>query len=281
MAEKFNCYLCKNETFSIVARQEQIRFNCYGFKKQVVRCLRCALVQLYPLWTNGELRDLYLKYSQISDFVGYKPKKSISYYLGRYLAKSDYVLEVGCGFGDNIKRLNKLGYRVAGIDKDPTVCDGKTVLNYDFKDFQPREKFDFIYTIHVFEHIADPRGFIKWMYDNLKEQGKFLLEIPSVDDPLLEIYNIDNFRNFYWYPYRLFFYNRDSIVKMFEEFYNIKIKIKFLQRYGLINHLRWLILKRPGNFNSHIPMLDNIYKYILTGIFKASDTLLVIGEKKF
>jgi hypothetical protein len=39
------------------------------------------------------------------------------------------------------------------------------------------------------------------------------------------------------------------------------------------------MFKRPGNFNRNIPVLDDIYKFVITRVFKVSDTLLVIGEK--
>ena len=281
MGETFTCYLCKSKEHIIIARKEEIRFGCYGFQKQVIRCAQCGLVQLYPFWTTEELHDLYSRYSQKVDFPGYKAKESFIPYLGkRYFKKSDFVLEIGCGPGDTLKRLRKTGYNIIGIDKDPTVCDGEAVLNYDYKDFiLHKGKFDFIYAIHVFEHIPDPCKFIEWISEKLKEKKRFLLEVPSVDDPLLKIYKVERFNDFYWYPYHSFFYNKDSLEKIFRKCPGVRIKIRPFQRYGLINHLRWLFLKRPGNFNPNIPILDNIYKLILTRLLKASDALIVTGEK--
>lgn len=274
------CFYCQNEYFSVIAGKEQIRFGCYGFEKKIIKCSHCGLAQLYPQWSDEELKNLYARYSQKSDFTGAKPKKTISPYLKRYLKKSYSILEVGSGFGYNLKKLNGQGYKIRGIDKDPTVCDGKVILNYDFQDFILRgEKFDYIYGIQVFEHIRNPYSFIECLDASLKEKGKFLLEVPGIDDPLLTLYKVSNFNKFYWYPYHLFFYNYQSIGNIFRKFPKFKIKIRLLQRYGLINHLRWLIFGRPGNFNQNIPLLDDIYKYILTTFFKVSDTLLIFGEK--
>jgi SAM-dependent methyltransferase len=274
------CFYCRNDDFSVIADKEQMRFGCYGLEKKILKCLRCGLVQLLPRWTDDELKMLYAKYSQKSDFPGARPKQTISSYLTKYLKKSDSILEVGCSFGDNLKRLKKKGYKIIGIDKDPTVCDGKDILNHDYKDFPlQKDRFDGIYAIQVFEHISDPYGFIEWLYASLKEKSRFLLELPNIDDPLLELYKVDNFRKFYWYPYHLFFYDRKTLNNIFKKFPKIKIKVRLLQRYGLINHLRWLMFKRPGNFNRNIPVLDDIYKFVITRVFKVSDTLLVIGEK--
>lgn len=280
MSDNFNCYLCNNDEFSIVADQDQIRFDCYGFKKTVAKCSKCSLVQLYPPWKDSELNEMYAHYSQKEDFPGHKRKEIRSYYLEKLIRKTDYTLEVGCGLGHNLRRLRKKSYNAIGIDKDPAVCDGRAILNYDFKDFYSKEKFDFIYAIHVFEHISEPYRFIEWIQKNLAEKGTFLLEMPSIDDPLLKIYNNRNFNKFYWYPYHLYFYNKRILKIMFERFPNIKARIILLQRYGLINHMRWLVLGRPGNVNNDIPLIDIIYKFILTRLFGAGDTVIVVGERR-
>lgn len=281
MDKKHSCYLCKGDHYSLVADREQIRFSCFGYDKQIVKCTGCGLVQLVPIWTEDELNNLYAQYSQKKDFKGAKPKQTVSPYLENYVQRSDRILEIGCSFGDNLKRLREKGYDAIGIDRDPTVCDGKVILNHDFGDYAAKEeKFDFIYAIHVFEHIADPRNFISQLLSGLKDNGRFLLEVPSVSDPLLSIYNVDNFKKFYWYPYHLFFYDENAIKEMFSEFKGLDIKVMRLQRYGLINHLRWLIFRRPGNFNSNIPLLDYIYKFILTHLIKVSDTLVITGKRK-
>lgn len=276
----FTCYLCGNKGFSIIADKDLIRFNCYGFNKRILRCSKCGLLQLYPQWTGNELENLYSRYSKKKDFKNYKTKHTITPYLTKYIKKSDKILEIGCGSGDNIRRLNKKGYNVIGIDKDPTVCDGRLIFNYDFKDFNAKEKkYDFIYAIQVFEHVPDPKKFITWLTNSLEKNGRFLLELPNIDDPLLKIYNNKNFNKFYWYPYHLFFYNKNTIRNLFENFSSLLIKINLFQRYGLINHLRWIIFGKPGNINFHLPILDDIYKFVLTKLLSTSDTLIIWGKR--
>jgi SAM-dependent methyltransferase len=276
----FSCYLCKNKNHSIIAKKEEIRFNCYNCDKYILKCNKCGLVQLYPMWTEEELKNLYINYNSKKDFENFKRKKVITFYLKKYIKKDDKILEIGCGLGDNLKKLKKEGYNIIGIDKDPTVCDNNLIFNIDINDFKcGEEKFDFIYAIQVFEHINNPLNFIYLVVNNLKHKGKFLFEFPNIDGPLVSLYKIKEFKKFYWYPYHLFFYNRKIAKKLFNNFNSLKIDIKLIQRYGLINHLYWIFFKKPCNFNQHIPILDDIYKFILISIFKVSDTLLVIGEK--
>ena len=277
--KEFNCYQCGSKNSVTVATQDDIRFRCYGHEKSVLKCALCRLVQLYPQWTEEELDDLYDSYNQKGDFKGYKPKNEYRYYLEDYLSRSHKVLEVGCGRGYEVKRLREVGFNVVGVDKDPSVCDGVIVKNYDYRDYKPEEKFDFIYAIHVFEHVLDPTEFITWILNNLKSDGEFLLEFPNVDDPLLTVYRNKAFKTFYWYPYHVFFYNARSIADIFSRFPNVKIKTKLSQRYNLINHLRWLLFGKPGNWNFKIPVIDHIYHFILKRIFKKSDTMIIHGTK--
>lgn len=276
----FNCSLCNYEKNIIVANKNQIRFNCYDYDKKIVKCLKCGLIQLYPMWNEQQLKKLYQKYSLKKDFKNYKYKKKIDYYIEKYLKKNDIILEIGAKSGENILYFKNKGYHITGIDKDPSICDGKNVLNYDFESMPDNFKFDFIYGIHVLEHITNPFVFLNKVKDILRVGGKFLFEIPNVDDPLLTIYNNKKYFNFYWYPFHIFFYNEKTIKKIFHKIHNFKINIEYKQRYGIINHLRWFCFGKPGNINFNIPVFDYLYKLFLTKILKKSDTLVIIGEKK-
>ena len=275
---KMKCYHCGATEYNIIAQKEQIRFECYGYDKQVLECRFCGLIQLQPQWVVAELDMLYETYSRKEDFKGQKRKVKISKYLKKYMNKRDYILEVGCGYGDNLNYLRDKGFRVTGIDKDPTNCTGFPMINKGYEEYTLLIKQDVIYAIHLLEHLPDPRGFIVWMLRNLTDRGKFILEIPSIDDPLLRLYNSKAYQKFCWYPYHLFFYSKDTAEQLFQWYPHLKLKFILRQEYGLLNHLRWLLLRRPGNVNFHIPVLDDIYKKIMVwnGL---GDTLVIVGEK--
>ena len=272
----FTCYLCGFHRAEVMADKDDIRFGCFGRDKKILRCSVCDLVQLSPPWTDRELDELYKTYWQKEDFKGQKRKTKISRYLAGLIKKGDRVLEVGCGYGDNVRFLREMGFDVTGIDKDPSVCDGEHILNKDVRDWNPPEPVDVIYAIHLFEHMRNPKNFIEWMLANLKDGGRFILEMPNIDNPLLTIFRNEKFNQFYWYPYHLFFYNKKTIHGLF---YNLNVKIKAVQEYGLVNHLRWLFLGRPTNGNPHIPIVDDLYKFCLTRMVGIGDTLIVTGHK--
>jgi len=111
--------------------------------------------------------------------------------------------------------------------------------------------------------------------ESLVQNGIFVLEVPNREDPLLSLYKNKAYDNFYWYPYHSYFYNFQEIENMF----GLRARVYRKQRYGIINHLRWILFGKPGNINFNIPILDNIYKYILVKVFKKSDTIVVIGRE--
>lgn len=284
------CYNCGENLLksTVVARRNEIRFNCYNARKQIVKCNNCGLVQLIPQWSEKELENIYQGYNQQQDFVGQKvTSKRITPYLQKYIKnKWEYILEVGCGAGDNLKILKSKGYKVIGIDKDPSVCDNKLIFNIDYRLLEDKDlsynRPQFIYGIQLFEHLSNPIDFIERMVDHLKKFGILLLEFPNLEDPLLTLYNIKEFKQFYYRPDHHFFYTPDTILDMlYRNEVTWNCSIKRIQNYGLVNHINWLFRKKPTNLKINIPILDNIYKFILTKIFKKSDTILLIIERGY
>ena len=275
------CPICDSELIRSIYSKEDMRWDCWNYDKHIYECGLCKLRFLFPQWTEEELNRLYSGYFQQQDFKGHKQTDRVTIYLDKYVKDSFSILEIGCGLGHNVKRLrNKFPFKtIIGIDKDPNVCDGVLIHNLDYRHVHPAHRYDFIYGIQIFEHLNDPLNFIFKINRLLITKGKYLLEIPNSDDPLLTLYKIEEFKKFYNIPHHLFFYNEHNIKLLFEKI-GLKVTVTRLQKYGLINHLRWLVFKKPGNFNNHIPILDDIYKLILTKVFKISDTLIIVGEKQ-
>jgi len=257
-------------------QSNEMRFNCFNQNKSIFRCEKCNLIQLLPQWTDLELEELYKKYGSKEDFTKSKRKIKISKYLLKYTNPKESCFEIGCGAGDNIKFLNDNERNAIGIDKDSTISN-PNIVNSDLFEYETESKFDFIYSIHSLEHFTDPKKMLSWISNHLKENGSFLIEVPNVEEPLLSVYKIKEFEKFYWYPYHLFFFSPNTITSLLS---NFNLKIKRIQTYGIWNHLRWIFFKIPHNINPTIPIIDPIYKFILTKILKKSDTLLVIGRKQ-
>jgi SAM-dependent methyltransferase len=273
------CYLCGGDLSEVVAKAEEIRFGCFASKKEFTRCASCGLIQLSPPWSGRELNELYRGYWKQADFKGQKRKAKVSTYLEQIIRPGDTALEIGCGHGDNVRNLRKKGLRVIGIDKDPAVCDGKIIVNADVTEVRLKKRPDVIYAIHLLEHILDPKWLLRWISDNLAEGGRFAIEVPNADDPLRVLYKNKGFHKFCWYPYHLFYFTKGTMERLMAETPGIRAEVRVVQEYGILNHLRWGITGKPGNALPTIPILDAIYKFVLTRILGVGDTLVVIGSK--
>lgn len=274
----YNCGSCSWYLSKIVPYNE-MRFECFGRSdKGVYHCRRCGFIQLLSQWTEDEVDELYKKYSQKKDFVDQMVKRNVNKELKKYFSKKDLILEVGCGRGDNIEYYRNLGYNVVGVEKDETVSS-RYIRNIDIFDYDTVVKYDVIYALHVLEHMNDPKAFIEHLKSLLAPGGIMIFEVPNVNDPLLTIYGSKAYDRFYWYPYHHFFFSPttfEDLLKVCE----LDCKGVLKQRYGVINHLRWLLFKRPGNFNTHIPIVDWLYKQILLKLFRKSDTLFMVTWTK-
>ncbi len=281
MLKQFECSYCHCHNGKILAEADDIRFRCFGFDKKIVCCLKCSLVQLFPIWSYDDVGTLYNKYNTKKSFKGQRDRKNIRVKdVEKYIpCKDSRVLEIGCGKGHTLNYLRGKGYKnLFGIDKDKTVCNGEDILNIDIEDTNFSEKFDFIYAFYLYEHIINPIKFIQGVLTNLSSGGRFLFLVPNVNDPLVSVYHNIEFARFRWYPYHVFFYDKNT-VKCFFEQQKISVKVVLQQEYGLLNHIRWMMLKRPGNFNIKIPLVDKMYAFFLTKILGESDNILVIGEQ--
>lgn len=73
-----------------------------------------------------------------------------------------------------------------------------------------------------------------------------IIEVPSLFDPLLSLYNCSSYRKFYFQNQHPFVYSKTSIVRLMEHNdFQTKEVINY-QRYGLENHLNWIINNSPG-----------------------------------
>ena len=157
---------------------------------------------------SGRLRDLYreVKLAHLSSALGYESKsvrrmvrwfsKLLLFFPGRrteveaevmFLAAQSggKLLDVGCGLGERLERMQRLGWTVSGIDFDEEavriakergldVCCG-TIPGTRF----PTDAFDAITLNHVIEHVPDPVAVLKECERILKPGGKVVIATPN------------------------------------------------------------------------------------------------------
>ena len=94
--------------------------------------------------------------------------------------KKGKILDVGCGSGDTLALLKKLGWDVYGLEIDKNavkVARERGLVNVKLGGYEkiasfPNNYFDSIRLYHVIEHIPDPRACLKLIYKKLKPGGR-------------------------------------------------------------------------------------------------------------
>ncbi len=162
----------------------------------VIECEICGFVHLDPIPSESELEALYAsatyyhdspqldKDEAESDYWDFEHKDKIHAWadLGW---KTGRLLDVGCSGGWLLESAQRAGWDVEGIEPSPACADlavskGLSVRQSMFQavDYPP-DSFDVIHSRLLFEHLPDPRLFLRWATRILSPEGVLTVEVPN------------------------------------------------------------------------------------------------------
>lgn len=102
-------------------------------------------------------------------------------------ARRGKVLDVGCGSGEELVRLRRLGWQVEGVDFDlPAVETARRNYGLDVKlgtleaQHYPDDSFDAVILSHIIEHVHDPVALLAECRRILKPGGEVVVITPNV-----------------------------------------------------------------------------------------------------
>ena len=140
---------------------------------------------------NYKQKDLILKW----DTKLYNDQHSFVYDYGKSLIeilnpkKNERILDLGCGSGQLTFKIDELSKETIGIDKSiEMITDAKLrfkKINFqvcDAENFKFSKKFDSIFSNATLHWITNYNNVIKCMYENLKIDGKIVLEFGGKDN---------------------------------------------------------------------------------------------------
>ncbi len=110
-------------------------------------------------------------------------------FLIKYVKKNESILDIGCGSGDLLKSLKKIGYiNLTGMDPSQASVnrlDEAEIKGIKRNIFDPVgdniEKYDTVISTCVMEHILDLKTFVDAAVQYLKPNGKFYVVVPAVE----------------------------------------------------------------------------------------------------
>ena len=95
------------------------------------------------------------------------------------------LLDVGCGNGDFIARMQSFGWSVCGVDPDPAAVgrvrsQGLQVYSGMIADVPDANRYDVITISHVIEHVADPVALLRECRRRLRPNGTLIITTPNI-----------------------------------------------------------------------------------------------------
>jgi 2-polyprenyl-3-methyl-5-hydroxy-6-metoxy-1,4-benzoquinol methylase len=195
------------------------------------------------------------------------------------------ILDYGCGWGSFLHLSKNIAQKLSGIEIRTNCINfikkksNFITLKKNLDEFD--EKFDTITLFHVLEHLPNQVKNLILIRKKLKNRGKIIIEVPSAQDLLLNIENFYEFKKFTFWSEHLVLHTEYSLKKILKNAGFKKIKISFLQRYDLNNHIGWFLKKKPGGHEFYKSLFlrkeNEAYKEFLIKI-KKTDTLIAVAE---
>ncbi len=212
-------------------------------KVQIYKCLDTNFRFYYPpIMADDDF------YHELSKFKWYYMENKWEFDKTiEMIDKNNYVLEIGCGNGDFLMRLEQKGIRCLGLEfnrySNPS-SGGFKILNESIQNHEEeyRETYDMICMFQVLEHIYDVKEFMNSTVNVLKPGGRLIISVPNNDSFLgLDKNNMLNMP-----PHHMGLWNEKSLSSL-EKIFRIRLlNIYFepLQKYHFRNYLN-VVVKFP------------------------------------
>jgi 2-polyprenyl-3-methyl-5-hydroxy-6-metoxy-1,4-benzoquinol methylase len=171
---------------------------------------------------------------------------------GRF-SKDMAILDVGCGYGFFLEEIVQRGYKIKGIKISRERRElAKTVTNVQILDInlaEPHvkvgiEQVDIATLFHVLEHMVDPIEFCRNIRRLLRKKGCLIVEVPNVDELMLE--TCPAYNQFYWNRAHLNYFSKKTLTAVLKKAGFKEVEVTYVQRYGIENLCNWLTTGAPA-----------------------------------
>ena len=290
-----NCNLCNNNKFEKIA--DKLRESD---KYKVYKCALCGHVQLLP-HPDAEIEKQF--YDEDRQERSIRPDVNLNNlrinfrsdmlrraeFISNNFSNDKKIVDIGCGYGFFLEEMIKRGYKINGIEVSKIRRElAKTFVSAPILDinltesYEREERYDIVTLFHVLEHLIDPARFCINISQLLAKNGCFIVEVPNVDELLLK--TSPAYNEFYWTRAHLNYFSKKTLEMVLKKAGFKKIKIMYVQRYGIDNLFNWLIIGNPQiekpvfeTYNSY-KWLEKCYRDRLEKIGK-SDTVFAVVYK--
>ena len=193
------------------------------------------------------------------------------------------IVEFGCGEGSFLEAIKESTQLVTGVEVQEGYVSAlnaaqiECVNNLSDTSLQ---KYDTLFCFHTLEHLNDPINYLNQFKTKIHSSGHIIIEVPHANDFLLKHLHNEDFKNFTLWGQHLILHTRSSLDTILRFCGFEKFIIQGKQRYGLSNHLGWLVDGKPGGHKGVISAIETnelkqAYENSLKAI-DATDTLVAV-----
>lgn len=161
-------------------------------------CKKTGYKFFYPVCCGDE--DFYVK---LQVYPWYYQENKWEYDIALKEITKGELLEIGCGRGYFLQKLsiNNIGLELNQDAINFCLGNNLNVINENFYNYSSKnaEKFDYIVSFQVLEHIPDIKLFFESCYHSLKKGGKLIIGVPNTNSLVFS-------------PFSPFYYEHGSLV---------------------------------------------------------------------
>jgi len=161
-------------------------------QRQFWTCTECGLVMQHPLPTPAVLRAYYdaeFDHGMYDTFTAAEQMKTMTARrrlkeIARSIPIEGRWLDVGCANGVFVREAIALGVKGEGIELSDVAVDQALknrlpVRCGTLEDVGVSESFDCLTAFDVLEHVLDPAGFVRTLFDRVRPAGHVALTLPN------------------------------------------------------------------------------------------------------
>jgi nucleoside-diphosphate-sugar epimerase/SAM-dependent methyltransferase len=201
---------------------------------EVDYCPKCHNCQLSCVVPAGKMFDNYLYVSSTSaSFRKHFEDAAVKYINYFKLTSESTVIDIGSNDGIALKPLNDKGINVIGVEPATNVAkiandNGIPTLNQYFTDktFDKKHFADLVTASNVFAHADDLKGITKNVFNVLKENGTFIVEVQYLLDTINDL-TFDNI-----YHEHVNYWSLTSMVNFFKNLGYVVTDVEHINTHG-------------------------------------------------
>ena len=218
--ENINCNICCSDEVELILKAKDYRFRLGNEEFNLVKCKCCGLIYIKPRPTKNEILKFYpikryypnetLAVKLLSNFFLKRMERIVKKY-----KKYGRLLDIGCGGGDFLSKMEHNKFRLYGIDISIEACkiaknkvgSSTKIINSELEYCNfPDNFFDVITLWHVLEHVENPKRALIEIKRILKNEGILIISLPNINSVAFKIFkkywiDLDIPRHYYHFSF--------------------------------------------------------------------------------